>query len=138
MRSFFTPAEEARLLENQYDERSDQDLVPVARLALADDPTSWLITSLKEDNPSIAFGMIDYGTGEEPVIGAINLDDVRRYTGTFGCSVGRDESFTAERPLSYYFRLALERTKDYRREQEMAEADTGHYPDDWTPARYEP
>ena len=136
MTSFFTPDEYAQLIDNRREENLHRDPVPVVKLSLADDPTTWLITGLKEDNPSIAFGMTDYGSGEEPVIGAIDLKQVRSLKGAFGFSVGRDKHFQAERPLSYYFKQAQDRAAEHRCERSLAIADAD-YPDGFNPIVYD-
>lgn len=82
-------------------EGEDFDPHPIAKLFTPDAGATWLITELDPDDPSIAFGLCDFGLGS-PELGSVSLDEIAAVKGPLGLGVERDLHFVARQPISAY------------------------------------
>ena len=109
--SLITSAQRARLLLNARataaaEQRAESiDHLPVVKLFTPDGVCTWLLTELRLDDPTTAFGLCDLGQGY-PELGYVSLLDIASLRGTLGLVVERDEHFEADRTLSAYAELA--------------------------------
>jgi Protein of unknown function (DUF2958) len=83
----------------------DIDPVPVVKLFTPDANTTWLLTELDPENPTIAFGLCDLGLGS-PELGSVSLQEISSVRGSIGLSVERDEHYSETRALSVLAKLA--------------------------------
>lgn len=84
----------------------DDDLPPVVKLFTPDGVATWLLSELDPSDPDLAFGLCDLGLGS-PEMGHVRLSEIVDIVGRLGLAVERDASFTPNRLLSEYARLAL-------------------------------
>ena len=109
--SLITSAQRARLLLNARAtvaaERRDEyiDHYPVVKLFTPDGVATWLLTELRLDDPTTAFGLCDLGLGC-PELGYVSLSELHALVGPRGRLIERDEHFEADRTLSAYAELA--------------------------------
>jgi hypothetical protein len=82
----------------------DIDPVPVVKLFTPDAGATWLLTELDPDNPTIAFGLCDFGLGC-PELGYVDLNEISAVRGPLGLPVERDEHYAETRQLSVLVRL---------------------------------
>jgi hypothetical protein len=78
-----------------------EDFAPVVRLYCPWNDAIWLLTELDPEDPDIAFGLCDLGTGF-PELGTVRLSELASLEGPFGLRIQRDDSFTPTRRLSTY------------------------------------
>ncbi|RVU18487.1 DUF2958 domain-containing protein [Methylobacterium oryzihabitans] len=89
-------------------EGQDHDPFPVVKLFTPDAGATWLLTEINPDEPDIAFGLCDLGSGH-PEIGHVRLSDLAGMRGPLKQPVELDPHFRPDRPLSRYYELALAR-----------------------------
>ena len=108
-----TEAQHQQLLANGRKQRdltgTDEvfDPMPVVKLFTPDANATWLLTEIDPDEPNIAFGLADLGLGH-PEMGSISLTELRQVRGKLNLPVERDMSFTADKTLSDYAKLAYQ------------------------------
>jgi hypothetical protein len=96
-----------RLLANGARSAAGEDIypVPVVKLFTPDANATWLLTELDPDNPTLAFGLCDFGLGS-PELGSICLHEIAKVRGPLGLPVERDLHYTETRPISVIASLA--------------------------------
>jgi hypothetical protein len=77
------------------------DPCPVVKLFTPDAGATWLLAELAPDEPDIAFGLCDLGSGC-PELGSVRLSEIASVRGGLGLPVKRDRWFSGEKPLSAY------------------------------------
>src|SRR5690242_3114525 len=98
---------ETRLLENGRKQepvrgtKDEIDFWPVVKLFTPDASCTWLLTEIDPEDPDIAFGLCDLGTGF-PELGSVSLTELASVRGSLGLPVERDLYFEADKPLSAY------------------------------------
>lgn len=139
MKQFFNDAELAELFENSVPGKQEDDHRPVSKLFLPDEPVSWLLNKINPNNPNIVFGMTDFGDGEPPLLGWINLEQLSDFEGRYGFEVTKDKGFTADQPLSFYFKQAQQKAEMLRKQKEQSVTfhDLKDYPEGFNPELYD-
>src|SRR5690606_32183436 len=87
------------------DGRAEADFIPVVKLFTPDAGCTWLLTELDPDEPDIAFGLCDLGTGC-PELGSVSISELESVRGRLGLPVERDLYFAPRHTLSVYARAA--------------------------------
>ncbi|CUJ52988.1 DUF2958 domain-containing protein [Achromobacter xylosoxidans] len=106
--AFLTDELHMRLLANgRIAQTATFDAYPVVKLFAPDGRAVWLLNALDPDNPDMAYGLCDLGTGD-PKPGKVSLAELQALRGAQGLPVARDPDFRAEGPLSEYVRLVRE------------------------------
>jgi hypothetical protein len=106
--ALLTEQQRAQMLENgrvNAGREDGEDFPPVVRLFCPWSHAIWLLTELDPEDPDIAFGLCDPGLGL-PELGSVRLSEMASIEGPSGQRIQRDDSFTPQRKLSTYARLA--------------------------------
>jgi hypothetical protein len=78
-----------------------KDFMPVVKLFCPWGGATLLLTELHPNDPDIAFGLCDLGTGF-PELGSVRLSEIAAVTGPGGLRIERDLWFHANKTLSAY------------------------------------
>lgn len=82
------------------------DFWPVVKLYCPWSAATWLLTELDPEDPDIAFGLCDLGTGS-PDLGTVRMSELEAIVGPGGLRIEADITFKATRSLSAYADEAL-------------------------------
>lgn len=77
------------------------DFTPVVKLFSPWGEAIWLLTELDPDDPDIAFGLCDLGTGF-PELGRVRLSELEAVRGPLWLRIERDIAFEAAKTLQAY------------------------------------
>jgi len=82
-------------------DQEPEDFRPVVKLFCPWTGATWLLTELQPDDPDIAYGLCDLGTGC-PELGQVSIMELKAVHGPGGLTVERDPCFRADKTLSAY------------------------------------
>lgn len=77
------------------------DFRPVVKFFCRWSCATWLLTELHPNEPDLAFGLCDFGTGT-PELGKVRLSELSALRGPNGLPIERDRRFRATKTLSTY------------------------------------
>jgi hypothetical protein len=80
---------------------AEVDFLPVVKLFTPDAGCTWLLTELDPDDPDIAFGLCDLGTGS-PELGYVSLAELASVRGRLNLPIERDLHFVARKTIGAY------------------------------------
>lgn len=110
--ALLTDQQRAQLLENgrvnairTKHDQDHEDFPPVVRLFCPWSNAIWLLAQLDPDEPDTAFGLVDHGQGLPDLV-HFSVSEIASIEGPSGQRIQRDDSFTPQRKLSTYARLA--------------------------------
>jgi hypothetical protein len=81
------------------------DHKPVVKLFNPVGAATWLLSEIDPNNPDIAFGLCDLGTGE-PELGYVSISELSGLRLRFRQKIERDMYFTADKTLGEYAKAA--------------------------------
>jgi hypothetical protein len=81
------------------------DPEPVVKLFNPTGASTWLLTELDPEDPTVAWGLSDLGMGF-PEFGTVSLTELKEFRGHFGLGIERDLHFKAQGPISRYIDAA--------------------------------
>ena len=82
-----------------------EDFQPVVKLFCPWNGATWLLTELDPEDPDIAFGLCDLGTGF-PELGSVRLSELAAIVGPGGLGIERDLYFRPTMTLQGYAEAA--------------------------------
>lgn len=106
----FTKDQHVKLLRNgeHSAQTGESNVPPVVKLFTPWGGSTWLITEIDPENPTLAFGLCDLGQGY-PELGFVDLEELEALKGPMGLKVERDRFFTpGNKTISQYQNEAFE------------------------------
>lgn len=94
-----------RLIEAGRRGLTDEELVPLVRLFQPDGAGVWLIAELDAADPSLAYGLADFGMGT-PETGTFSLAEIGELRGALNLAVERDLAYVPRASLADMARWA--------------------------------
>ena len=99
--SLFNEKQKAQLLANGHRDNRDRDHAPVVKLILPGTGCVWLLSEIDPEDPDIAFGLCDLGTGF-PELGSVSISELQSLRFGEGRGVRQDDKFVAHFPMSVF------------------------------------
>jgi len=97
---WFTQSQWQRLLRNDtHDDTFGRK--PVVKLFTPDGSATWLLISVSQDEPDLAFGLCDLGVGF-PELGYVSLSELAALRGALNLPVEKDRHVKLDKPLRVY------------------------------------